>query len=303
MFRLSAGHTLPPNSGIPLSLRCLPGSQAPFNPGPPARPNYSRFSKALPPKQASCPMGLATPPPHRPPLLTLHPSLKCVSKHYWSGAPGWLSGLKPLPSAWVIIPGSWDQALHRAGPWWLPPVVWNCAQDTSAGKDAGLRDPACLSEGSSQAQEGGLWLPSTCGVPGGGPSAGSQWASTLWKERSGKCRCSLLPAKHRKYGGGCPGCSSATRGLPAPLFVPGERSPPLPPTLPHTPPPPGRGTQPLLNEGASGRGWWVTGSQGQAPGDSAADKTEPDPKEGLTLQGPQRLESSRNVVGVTGRLS
>ena len=26
------------------------------------------------------------------------------------GVPGWLSGLKPLPSAWVMIPGSWDRA-------------------------------------------------------------------------------------------------------------------------------------------------------------------------------------------------
>ena len=30
------------------------------------------------------------------------------------GAPGWLSGLKPLPSAQDMIPGSWDQAPHRA---------------------------------------------------------------------------------------------------------------------------------------------------------------------------------------------
>lgn len=59
------------------------------------------------------------------------------------------------------------------------------------------------------------------------------------------------------------------------------------PLPPFTPPPGGGGTQPVLNEGVSGRGWWVTASQDQAPGDSAADKTEPDPKEGLTLQGPQ----------------
>ena len=26
------------------------------------------------------------------------------------GTPGWLSGLKPLPSAQVMIPGPWDQA-------------------------------------------------------------------------------------------------------------------------------------------------------------------------------------------------
>ena len=35
-------------------------------------------------------------------------------KYDSKGAPGWLSGLKPLPLAQVMIPGSWDRALHRA---------------------------------------------------------------------------------------------------------------------------------------------------------------------------------------------
>ena len=30
------------------------------------------------------------------------------------GAPRWLSGLKPQPSAWVMVSGSWDQIPHRA---------------------------------------------------------------------------------------------------------------------------------------------------------------------------------------------
>ena len=30
------------------------------------------------------------------------------------GAPGWLSGLKPLPSAQVMVSGSWDQAPYQA---------------------------------------------------------------------------------------------------------------------------------------------------------------------------------------------
>ena len=30
------------------------------------------------------------------------------------GAPGWLSGLKPLPLAQIVIPGSWLQAPHGA---------------------------------------------------------------------------------------------------------------------------------------------------------------------------------------------
>ena len=36
------------------------------------------------------------------------------NKNVNTGAPGWLSGLKPLPSAQVMIPGSWDGAPHRA---------------------------------------------------------------------------------------------------------------------------------------------------------------------------------------------
>ena len=30
------------------------------------------------------------------------------------GAPGWLSGLKSMPSVQVMIPGSWDQASNQA---------------------------------------------------------------------------------------------------------------------------------------------------------------------------------------------
>ena len=35
-------------------------------------------------------------------------------KNEWVRAPGWLSGLKPLLLAQVMIPGSWDRAPHRA---------------------------------------------------------------------------------------------------------------------------------------------------------------------------------------------
>ena len=31
-----------------------------------------------------------------------------------TGVPGWLSGLRPLPLAHVMVSGSWDGALHRA---------------------------------------------------------------------------------------------------------------------------------------------------------------------------------------------
>ena len=37
-----------------------------------------------------------------------------VVKRLARGVPGWLSGLKPLPSAQVMIPVSWDRAPHRA---------------------------------------------------------------------------------------------------------------------------------------------------------------------------------------------
>ena len=33
---------------------------------------------------------------------------------YFIGEPVWLSGLKPLPSAQVMVPGSWDRAPRRA---------------------------------------------------------------------------------------------------------------------------------------------------------------------------------------------
>ena len=39
---------------------------------------------------------------------------KCRFKNKKTGATGWLSGLKPLPSAQVMNSGSWDRAPHRA---------------------------------------------------------------------------------------------------------------------------------------------------------------------------------------------
>ena len=49
---------------------------------------------------------------HRPvPLGQIIHYMLTINKY---GVPGWLSGVEPLPSAQVMISGSWDQAPHRA---------------------------------------------------------------------------------------------------------------------------------------------------------------------------------------------
>ena len=74
------------------------------------------------PHQALCSAGsLLLPLP--PPLPTAHALLLSPSqinkynlflKRLYLGVPGWLSGLKPLPSAQVLISGCWDRAPHQA---------------------------------------------------------------------------------------------------------------------------------------------------------------------------------------------
>uniref|UniRef100_M3YL27 Uncharacterized protein n=1 Tax=Mustela putorius furo TaxID=9669 RepID=M3YL27_MUSPF len=51
--------------------------------------------------------------PASPPWPAWPPSSKWMQYPIPCKTPGWLSGLKPLPSAQFMIPGSWDQAPHR----------------------------------------------------------------------------------------------------------------------------------------------------------------------------------------------
>ena len=61
-FNLSAHHVLPMNSGTYMSLKCLSGAQALFNPGGLTGTNHYKFTEVVPPKTASGPGDTSTSP-------------------------------------------------------------------------------------------------------------------------------------------------------------------------------------------------------------------------------------------------